>query len=277
MYGGGGTVKPYREVKPVLRYIHISVTNRCNLNCKRCLNFSNLVKQTDILNLDRFESYLIQLERRFSSISTFNLLGGEPLLNLQLERYISLIKRYFPKTRINILTNGLLILKMSQTLIDTMTECHAAFEIGQYPPTQKQLNQIVTFLEKNHIDYKVSSPITKFEKMITLSQEDGREAFKKRMQKMRDCECSTLDDGRIYLCMGIPRLYAMRDYFGVEIGEEELKKSSIDLMKNEAPGEGWDIIRKLKCPVSLCRFCSAKEIWENWEVGIPQREDWIAD
>lgn len=69
----------------------------------------------------------------------------------------------------------------------------------------------------------------------------------------------------------------MRDYFGVEIGEEELKKSSIDLMKNEAPGEGWDIIRKLKCPVSLCRFCSAKEIWENWEVGIPQREDWIAD
>lgn len=271
----GPGIRLYKEIKPILRYIHISVTNSCNLNCKKCLNFSNLVVEKNFLDLIKFESYLKQLKKKFDKILNFNLLGGEPLLNPQLDVYISLIRKYFVGTRIGILTNGLLLTKIPEKLIDTMTSCQAFFSIAQYPPTQKKLKEIVDFLERKQIDYVITPAVTQFEKMISLKEENGEKAFAKRLQNQRDCECHTIDDGRIYLCMSIPRLYAMQDYFDIHIEEDELKNSSIDLMSDEM--DGWEMLQCLRRPVSLCRFCSSEDVWEPWETGYPQKGDWIVD
>ncbi len=267
----GSFLKYYKDFKPVMPKLEISVTNYCNLHCRRCGNFSNLVNEKDILDLDKFEQYLICLKEKFSDMLLFSVLGGEPLLNPQLEKYILLLRRYFPHTKIRVTTNGLLLTKISQKLIDTMVQCNVYFHISQYPPTREKLDGIIDFLKKNQVSFYITTPVTEFRKMISLKQEGGERTF----GKYSDCICHVLDEGRIYMCGIFQRLYAVQDYFGVHIEEGELKKSSIDLMSDEV--DGWDIIKYFNRPVSLCRFCSCEDVWVPWELGQPQKADWLVD
>lgn len=274
---GGGNfssfIKPYMDTKPRLSYIEVPVTHQCNLKCKRCANFSNLVVNDDFLELSKMEGYLIQLKKKFHSILRFNLVGGEPLLNKSLHKYVALIRTYFPRTSIAITTNGILIPDITQELIDIMKQSQAFFYISQYPVTREKLVRIINFLENEQLFYEITPPRTQFKKILCFKEQNGETAFCNWANSM--CMCHSIDNGRIYLCSNIARLYAMQDYFDLSIDEDELNASSINLMSDE--NDGWEIIKYFAKPVSLCRFCSPKDLWEKWETGYPRKEDWIAD
>lgn len=216
---------------------------------------------------------MIQLQKKFKNILEFQLLGGEPLLNPQLDKYIVLTRKYFPATQIIIVTNGLLIPKMSSKLIDIIIENNAHFFITQYPPTREMLNPITDVLEKNRIACILSPPRVQFRRWITLKEENGEKAFAKWKEK--DCSCHVIDKGRIYICPCIPKLYSMKEYLNIDIEEQELIDSSIDLMDDFV--DGWDILCYYERATPLCRFCCPEEVLEKWEVGLPDRTDYFAD
>ncbi len=265
-------VKYYKDIKPRLSYMEIAVIHRCNLNCKRCAYFSNLEHSDWFLDVSKLESYLGQLKKKFHCISRFNLVGGEPLLNLSLDKYISLVRKYFPRTSIAITTNGLLIPEISQALIETMKQCQALFYISQYPVTRKRLEQIIDFLEREQLIYEITLPRTQFKKMLNVTNQDGKKAFEKWRRSM--CTCHSIDDGRVCICSNISRLYTMQEYFNIHIEKEEVLISSIDLMSDEV--SGWDVLKYFAQPASLCRFCSPEDALEPWETGSPKKEDWIS-
>lgn len=271
--GFSSFVKFYKDILPTERLMLSLILNKCNLNCKSCQHGSNLVHENDFLDMKKYESYLRQLKKKFRNIIEFQLLGGEPLLNTQLELYIVLARRYFPSTRIVIVTNGLAIPQMSLKLTDTITECDASFYISQYPPTRDKLEQIIDFLDNRNINYEVSSPRVQFRKWVTTKEESGEKAFAR--WKGSDCICHVVDEGRIYLCPCLPRLYAMRDYLNIQIDESELMNSSIDLMDDAI--DGWDILNYYEHATSLCRFCSPREVLVKWEVGQSDKMDYFAD
>ena len=64
-----------------MEYVEYQVADECNLKCKGCLHFSNLVSAPVHPILGEFERSLIHLKGKFSNIATFRLMGGEPLLN----------------------------------------------------------------------------------------------------------------------------------------------------------------------------------------------------
>lgn len=270
----GACVRFFRQVKPTMggrKIVNFLVTDYCNLKCKRCGNFSNLEKECNYLDLNSFEQYLQQLRKKFRGVSKIQLMGGEPLLNLRLETYIFLTRKYFPETNIDIVTNGLLILEMGQALIDAIISCHVCLRISQYPPTRKRLEKIVDFLEDKEIDYRITRPITQFERALTLKETDGKKAYAERSKK--NCQCHTIENGR----MGCPLLlkfYDNRSYFGIEIEEEEMQESSIDLMDDSI--DGWAILKFFEQPSTLCKYCNPAIENEAWEVGLPQKEEWFS-
>ena len=272
----GASIKFYKLIKPAMRrpnIVDFLVTDYCNLKCKRCGNFSNLVTECNYLDINKFEKYLVQLRKRFKEVFQIELMGGEPLLNLKLESYIALTRKYFPETQINIVTNGLLILEMKKSLIDTIVSCHANLYISQYPPTRKRIGRIVDFLEEKGIQYYITSPITQFEKVLTLKEQDGENAYAERHRR-NNCICHAIEDGR----MGCPqnkKIYDNQKYFGIQVEEEEMQKSSIDLMDDNI--DGWDILKFFRRPSVLCKYCNPELEYEPWETGLPQAGDWFSE
>lgn len=269
----GPCVKFYKEVKPKLGFMETLVTNYCNLNCKSCSHFSNIVTEKTLLSVDEFETYLVELRKKVREIATFQLLGGEPLLHPELDRFVSLTRKYFPGTHIDVVTNGLLILKMPQKLIDAMIQNNATLFISQYHPTREKIGRIISFLDEKQINFYISQPITDFESVLTYKEKTAEKAFAKRSKD--GCICHSIAKGRVYVCPTIERLYAVQDFFNIHIEEDELKSSSLDIMSDDV--DGWDMLKYFSAPTSICRFCCPECKESLWETGQPKIEDWIVN
>lgn len=263
-------VRPFNEVIPILPYLEYQVADQCNLNCKGCMHFSNLVKDEKFADPEEFEESMITLSKKFRTIKTIRLMGGEPLLNPDLPRFIHVARKYFPYSDIRVVTNGLLITRCSEELIRALLEHYTILDITQYPPVRNNLSSIMSFLEKHRLKYVLSEPIEKFLIRMSDGTEDPETVFKEScLSKM----CTFLRNKKLYVCPHIPMLYEQQAFFDIEISEQEMMVNSIDIFDDNI--NGWQILERLEKYFSLCRFCGKKSEEIFWESGIPKKADWI--
>jgi len=268
----GQYIKPYSEVKPYLRYLQYPVTMHCNLNCRRCAAFSNLYEEK-YADLEMFEKSLYGLKDRFI-LPAISLLGGEPLLNPQLPEFVEKVHEVLLDTRITIVTNGLLLLKMDEKVIEVLKKHNVRVRITQYPVTARMIPDMVTFLEKNNLKYSISPLVEEFDRF--LHRKENKEQIGRFCANGR-CNvyqlCYHIYNGRICTC-NIPfDLYMHKDYLGLDITKEEVEKVSVDLTNGKE--NGWEILIKINTIHELCRYCGEieNEKWSN--VGEPCVEDYI--
>ena len=117
---------------PRLHRLVYHITDHCNLNCRGCTHFSNIAKPS-FLQIDTFKSEFNRMSQLFPDITEVYLLGGEPLLHRDIEEFLLDARSYFPRTRINLLTNGVLVTRMPQTFWDTLRETDAWLMVNRYP------------------------------------------------------------------------------------------------------------------------------------------------
>ena len=91
----------------VLPNMEIHISDKCNLNCRNCTHFSPLYDEIGVDFEKCIEDVRI-LRSKFSNIGRLDILGGEPLLNPDLDKYIIALKSLLPDTYLNIFTNGIL-------------------------------------------------------------------------------------------------------------------------------------------------------------------------
>ena len=87
-----------------LDYCEFYITNVCNLNCSRCNRYNNYAFSGHLNWDDHAEEY--QQWSKKLNISCIGILGGEPLLNPGLEKWIRGVSDLWPTSTIQILTNG---------------------------------------------------------------------------------------------------------------------------------------------------------------------------
>ena len=87
-----------------LDYSEFYITNVCNLNCTRCNRYNNYAFSGHLNWDDHAEEYR-QWSKKLN-ISCIGILGGEPLLNPGLEKWIRGVSDLWPTSTIQILTNG---------------------------------------------------------------------------------------------------------------------------------------------------------------------------
>ena len=87
-----------------LDYCEFYITNVCNLNCSRCNRYNNYAFSGHLNWEDHAEEY--QQWSKKLNISCIGILGGEPLLNPGLEKWLRGISKLWPTSTIQILTNG---------------------------------------------------------------------------------------------------------------------------------------------------------------------------
>ena len=109
------------EGECVLPHLEMHIADSCNLKCKGCAHFSPIFNQSLPVYEECMNDIRIMKEK-VSHIIRFYILGGEPLLNPELERYVTGIRGELPKTNIWLVTNGLLIPNLPDHTLMTMAE-----------------------------------------------------------------------------------------------------------------------------------------------------------
>ncbi|MBI1260465.1 MAG: radical SAM protein [Rhizobiales bacterium] len=92
------------DLRPMLRRLELHVTHACNLACESCSHYSNQGHKGHI-SLAEAESWMSAWNGKIRVACT-SLLGGEPTVHPDFPQFIPLVRRHWPRTQIEIVTNG---------------------------------------------------------------------------------------------------------------------------------------------------------------------------
>ena len=252
-----------------IQTIELHVAEHCNLNCKNCSMFCGLVNEPSFPNLEKMKKGLMQLKKYIDHVKKVRIIGGEPLLNPDLYKYIELIRNMFPYTDIRVITNGLLVTKMNQKLIDSLRNSHATFIVTGYKPIMYEHEKIHYFLESMGIKHEISDVVTEFQKIYNYRGEsDIQNNFKSCHWKK---SCATFYNGFIATCFVPFVIHYLSDAFSLAIQQSGV----LDLFGKDLTTA--KIHEFLNTPFELCQYCNDKRISAEWELVSKESGNCITD
>lgn len=119
--------------------LEIMVSDHCNLTCRACNHFAPVVEPR-FQSLDELRKEL-RILGQAATFRKIKLIGGEPLLHPQIDELAELVKQSGISEKILLVTNGTLLAKISDRLLQTTDE----IEISQYPQTCLPKQEIEDF------------------------------------------------------------------------------------------------------------------------------------
>ena len=258
---------PYAKYLP---YLEFRIADHCNLNCKACAEFSSLVKKPHFPNLKKFTRDFERLHEFINDIGMIYILGGEPLLNPEINEYVRLSRRLYPQSLINVVTNGFLLLNMPGEFFETLRECNASISISYYFPLEKKTEQIKRFLDAKEVNYSLSGKTPREDFFVNTCLEP------RDTPKLFTCEysgCRNLWEGKLTNCYKSSAIKIFNEYFNQNLPEDS---GLIDLYDPTLTTE--KLQAKLLEPFELCKYCTTDQ-WRKWgRVTYPASiNDWLAD
>ena len=205
-------------------------------------------------------------------IGVIRILGGEPLLNIEINRYMELTRNLYPNARIYVVTNGMLLKSMPDSFYQTLEQNNILLSISFYPPMKDTMPGVLPYLDERHVNYTITPLNTEFGKKQLLepqSDDDTIMAFYKCTQKM----CNNFYDGKIAACF----LPFTTKYFNETFDKNLPEDGSIDIY--ELGLTTRKLKERLMYPFLRCRYCSAETEMIPWDVmeNPTTLSDWVKD
>lgn len=266
-----GSVKSFLASSriPYLAQLQYEAARHCNLKCKGCAHFTPLSGK-GFGDLESFSRDLERIRALVDQIGEFRLLGGEPLLNEELYRFVQEARRLYPRAAITVLTNGIRLGALPERLLLTMRQSHAAFSVSLYPPVRNYVRLQIEKLRKEGILFReIIEADTFVAHMNIQGDSDGRAAERKCAASI----CHTFEDGRIYKCPTSMRICVYEDHF---CPKGTFPICALDLYdKDLTAGKLFEFLME---PIELCAFCGEPRpyAWERAGKN-PRPEDWYGN
>lgn len=243
-----------RTIPKVMLDYEVQLVEHCNLNCSSCSHFSPLAKP-EFLSVEEYEKDCKRLSFLFNKKANFiRLMGGEPLLHKDINKFLIITRKYFPDAIIDLDTNGILVLKKNETFFKTMSENNINLSITKYP-----ISLDYDSIKNKCLEYNVNFRFfdntgDRLFNHLPLDLE-GRGSIEKNFLKcyLANC-CHTLKHGKMYTCSTIPHIDHFNKFFNknIKITEDDY----IDIYKVNSKEE---ILNFLAKPVPFCRYCKVFE------------------
>ena len=236
--------------KPVLLYMEYHVAWHCNLRCKGCSHYCNLYDRPKFGDPVKYRENLLRLRELFDNIVTLRLMGGEPFLNPELSVFVQISREVFPDTDLRVVSNGLLIPKVDDAVLNSLKQHRASVDISNYHPTARILDKITDRLYSAGVRYKASKEIFRFRLIADNVEKDGTYNFNHCFER----HCHFLhDDGRFSMC-GIPCFYdEVKDK--LRAAKEVSEKNWVNIYRAE---DGFEILREFNREIPFCTYCLNK-------------------
>lgn len=256
--------------RPILPYLETNVMDSCNLKCKGCTHFANLFDENSSTVFEEFVNDITQVAKK-SYVVQLRLLGGEPLLNTDLYKFVEASRKILPYADIAVVTNGLLIPDQDAVLFETMRSNDVGFLISKYKPTMQKKDAIEEILNRYNVDYYFEREIIdQFGRSLSMT---GNSDTALSQEACISIGCRFLRKGRLYKCP----FEGLIDKFAGTYGYNDVLKEERGF---DIYDEDIDWEEKLKqyfdLAVPICKYCAEKCEMFQWEVkNNPVKEDWI--
>ena len=254
------------------------LVDHCNLNCVRCSHFSTLDKKRDFyLNEEEFEKDCSRLfEILGDDIDEFQLSGGETLLHPRTEAFPYIIKKYFGRAQIIMITNATKLLEKPESFFESCRDNNVQLWISKYP-IPLDYDQIQKRLIDEKIRYEIgnSGNNEKHPKemwglpMVLCGGLDGQKNFESCL-----CMQYILRNGRLYPCANSAYIDLFNEYFGKNLPGPECNSVSIYEIQTRE-----QLMKEMSKSVPLCSYCDAKHRMPGipWRVSERDITEWTLE
>lgn len=250
----------------MIPYIETHIVDHCNLKCKGCSHFSGLATPS-FKSLDEFEKEIKRLSE--FGVGMFRILGGEPLLHPQVVDFCVIARQYLPQSYIVLVTNGILITKLTDEQIQILNNNQIILCISSYG-----LKLSITQLNKfQFLDYP--NPNDKKQMYnICLDLKKKQNA----VQSFQNCDLVQggwyfLKEGRLYQCCIMANIQFFNQYFNQNINID-MDDISINIFEHTEE----ELFNFLHTPHDACTYCNTiKRHFSYSEFEISKRDinEWI--
>ena len=254
---------------PFLHYLEFEVTHHCNLKCKACSHFSPLSEEK-FGSLDEYVRDLTQLSKFVDTFEEIRLMGGEPLLNDELYRFVEETRKIYPISTISVVTNGLKLAGIDERLKETMRKTNSQFSISLYPPVKSFIGSVAQDLNGEGVKCICGFEADTFAAQLRL---EGDSDPANAEEFCWEANCPTIEDGRISKCSFGMKVPVLKRHFNLDA---DFPDDTLDLFDENLTSQ--KLFEFLVSPEPLCRFCGKKRTFDWEKAGKnPPLEDWLGD
>lgn len=255
---------------PVLQRLVVHLTDHCNLNCAGCTHFSNISPKY-FLPVEEFASDMARMRSLFSGIAEIYLLGGEPLLHPEVEKFVYTAREHFPSARVNLMTNGVLGDRMTDATWKALADTGAYLVCDLYP-VELPVDAMNEAAERFGAKIDWTTPRGEFFRLPIdpTGSKDAADAFR-RCRWVNNCPI--LRGGRLYPCAYIAYIDLLKQRFGLE-GMEVVESDSVSIYDTDDPYAIMDVLLN---PVPWCRHCDFDGLeMRAWSRSTRCLDEWVS-
>lgn len=267
----------YSKIKSLLKKekynlhgFEVHLVEHCNLGCWGCNHYSPLAEK-EFLQIETFEQDIKRISKLTNrKINYLHLTGGEPLLHPDITDFFRISRKYFPVAKINLFTNGTLILKQKEHFWRNMRKYNITILATKYPILHWE--NIENKIIENKIKFEYTIPEdslkeTWFRPLDLTGSQDKYESF----MRCRGDKCTFLYYGRLYNCPVSANVRHFAKYFGIDV--KITSEDSIDIYKANNVKEILDFLAR---PKSVCRYCDVNRYYEMpWKMTERKMNEWV--
>lgn len=259
-----GKRKGNEKHKPVLPYLEMHLASHCNLNCKGCSHFSP-ISEVRFSNISDYIRDLLKLKNLFSNIQAIRLLGGEPLMNQNIEEFLYATREIFMKANIYIATNGYFLDSMKDSFWIACRKNQIRINWSVYPPHFHKIDDVMKMVKGKGVIMD-SDKQEKFRSVLNLKGDsDPLEAF----NFCRSFNFAPfLKDGKVYICSRP----ALIDTFNNKFGTKIPTGGFIDIYDRNI--NGWDVLLSINRSAEICKYCPTIKHKFEWKESSFESSDW---
>jgi len=236
--------------------MEFSLIDTCNLRCRQCATNAPSMKEANLPDIEEFKRSLALLSR-IARCGELRFVGGEPTLNRGICNFIRAAKESGVFERIRVITNGLLLSKMT----DEFWQLADLVRISVYPATAEQFSEErLQPLRDIAAKFETELDVVRDTEFFTATS-DSRINDPNVLQKIfDDCgeahgwSCHLLYRDRLFRCSRVPTLD--RYLTNIEVNHENFTDEDC-LLLNDRPTLLNDLKNYLSSPKPLkaCSFC----------------------
>ena len=247
--------------------LEIHLADHCNLKCSNCNHFSQIAEEK-YLNPDDYENNLKKINKDILNyFDILHLIGGEPLLNKDIIKIIKITRKYFYK-EIRLVTNGILLNKMSDDFYKTIINENIIISFTKYPINldyEKILSDIKEKYGYINIRYHNNDnwhnrPVFFLKNKINIIGDKNFEEKYNNCIHIKEWKCVQLVGTKLYICSYSAYINNFNKKYGYNLEDNEyLDLSLIDNIN--------DIINWFNTPKVFCKHCNIDyEHLEPWSL-----------
>jgi organic radical activating enzyme len=229
--------------------VEYNLTDHCNLSCYNCDHASPLLAPK-FADLGEFVRDLAALATVFHS-RELRLVGGEPLLHPDLNRFLTEARRIGIADAVVVYTNGVLLHEMTAEFWTLVDKLH----VSAYPGVRRRLDeQACARLCRSHGVELEFAPVDRFHKSLMARPNEDQPLVD---AIFRACEavngCLTVHEGRFYKCSAAAIVRPWLALHGVAFDNHEA--DGVRLHDNENLHDELERYLDDRTPLAACRHC----------------------